>query len=328
LDLAEILKKFSSETDPNVLVGLKTSDDAGVFKLTEEIALVQTVDFITPISDDPYIFGQVAAANSLSDIYAMGGRPITALNLCCFPGSGIDNEVLEAILRGGLDKLKEAGAALVGGHTVKDDELKYGLSVTGIVHPTKYIANSGARPGDRLILTKPIGTGVIIGGVRSGKLSMEVLNRAIEDMVRLNKSACEAMLPFEVHACTDITGFGLAGHSLEVAKASGVGISIDFAGVPYYPEALELIRSGATTRMTPLNRQLVAGFFKCAAEIRPEEESLCYDPQTSGGLLISVPQSQGKQLLEELHGQGMTQAAIIGEVFASPEPALRLVRVR
>ena len=309
-----------------MLVGLKTSDDAGVFKLTEEIALVQTVDIITPISDDPYVFGQVAAANSLSDVYAMGGRPITALNLCCFPGSGIGNEVLEAILRGGLDKLKEAGAALIGGHTVKDDELKYGLSVTGIVHPRKYVANSGARPGDHLVLTKPIGTGVIIGAARSGKLSKEVLDRTIQDMVRLNKSACEAMLQFEVHACTDITGFGLAGHLLEVAKASHVGIIIDFASLPHYPEALELIRTGATTRMTPLNRQLVTGFFKCDPEVRPEEEALCYDPQTSGGLLISLPQSQGKLLLEELHEQGMTQAAIIGEVFASPEPALRLVR--
>jgi selenide,water dikinase len=324
--LAEILNKFSSETDANVLVGLKTSDDAGVFQLTEEIALVQTVDFITPISDDPYIFGQVAAANSLSDVYAMGGRPITALNLCCFPGSGIDNQVLEAILRGGLDKLKEAGAALIGGHTVKDDELKYGLSVTGIVHPKKYVTNSRARPGDQLILTKPIGTGVIIGAVRSGKLSKDVLDRAIQDMVRLNKSACEAMLQFEVHACTDITGFGLAGHSLEVAKASNVGLTIDFVSLPHYPEALELIRTGVTTRMTPLNRQLVASFFKCAPEIRPEEEGLCYDPQTSGGLLISLPQSQAKLLLEKLKGQGLTQAAIIGEIFASAKPELRLVR--
>lgn len=309
-----------------MLVGLKTSDDAGVFKLTEEIALVQTVDFITPISDDPHIFGQVAAANSLSDVYAMGGRPITALNLCCFPGAGIANEVLEAILRGGLDKLREAGAVLIGGHTVKDDELKYGLSVTGVVHPKRYVANSGARPGDQLILTKPVGTGVIIGAVRSGKLSKDVLDRAIEDMVRLNKSACEAMLQFEVHACTDITGFGLAGHALEVAKASKVGITIDFARLPHYPEALEMIRTGVTTRMTPLNRQLVGGFFKSAPEIRSEEEDLCYDPQTSGGLLISLPQSQAKLLLEKLKEKSITQAAIIGEIFASQDPEIRLVR--
>jgi selenide,water dikinase len=326
VDLAEILRKITPAGDPNVLVGLNTFDDAGVFKLTDDLALVQTVDFITPISDDPFVFGQVAAANSLSDVYAMGAKPITALNLCCFPGSGIQNEVLEAILRGGLDKIEEAGAALVGGHTVKDDELKYGLSVTGVVHPQRFVPNSGARPGDSLILTKPIGSGVIIGGVRAGKLPETVLDRVLQDMVKLNKRACESMLRFEPHACTDVTGFGLAGHTMEICRASRTCLRLDLARVPHYPEALEMIRRGATTRMTPLNRELVAAQLSVSAEVNREEEELCYDPQTSGGLLIAVSASRAEPLLEELRKAGYPQASIIGEVLDSSEPRLELVK--
>ncbi len=309
-----------------MLVGLSTSDDAGVFKLTDDLALVQSVDFITPISDDPYVFGQVAAANSLSDIYAMGARPITALNLCCFPGSGIPNDVLEAILQGGLEKIQEAGAVLLGGHTVNDDELKYGLSVTGIVHPRKFVPNSGARAGDCLILTKPIGSGVIIGGVRSGKLPQAVLDRVIGDMVRLNKVACEAMLEFEPHACTDITGFGLAGHAMEVARASRAGLRIDISQVPRYPEALQMIQSGAKTRMTPLNRQMAAAQLSVGAGVSREEEELCYDPQTSGGLLISLPLRYADNLLERLQAGGNPLSAVVGEVYDSPQPHLAIVK--
>jgi selenide, water dikinase len=315
-----------TEPDQNVLVGLETSDDAGVFKLSEDLALVQTVDFITPISDDPYVFGQVAAANALSDVYAMGGRPITALNLCCFPGSGIENSVLEEILKGGLEKIHEAGAVLLGGHTVKDDELKYGLSVTGVVHPKKFVTNRGAQPGDAVVLTKPIGSGVIIGGVRSGKLPGDVLQRVISDMVTLNKTACEAMLQFETHACTDVTGFGLAGHCIGVARASSLRVRLYTRRVPHYPEALELIREGASTRMTPLNRDLVAGEISRDASVTPEEEGLFFDPQTSGGLLIFLPASQAEPLLETLFQRGLAKAAIVGEVFPSPEPRIELVR--
>ncbi|MCI0421850.1 MAG: selenide, water dikinase SelD [Acidobacteria bacterium] len=323
--MAELLKKFPAAKDPNVLVGLETSDDAGVFKLTSELALVQTIDIITPISDNPEVFGQVAAANSLSDVYAMGGRPITALNLCCFPGSGIPREALEAILRGGLEKMLEAGVQLIGGHTVKDDELKYGLSVTGLVHPQRVVTNSGARPGDKLILSKPIGSGVIIGGVRSGKLDPSALDRALQDMLQLNKTACESMLQFQVHACTDITGFGLAGHAAEVARASKTGIRIDTKRVPHYPESMDLIRQGVSTRMTPLNRDLVKDCVVVRPEVALEEENLCYDPQTSGGLFIAVAAQDADRLLETLHASGIAHAAMIGEVFASPEPRLELV---
>jgi len=326
VDLADILRKITPTGGPNVLVGMSTFDDAGVFKLTDDLALVQTVDFITPISDDPFIFGQVAAANSLSDIYAMGAKPVTALNLCCFPGSGIQNEVLESILRGGLDKIEEAGAALVGGHTVKDDELKYGLSVTGIVHPQKFVPNSGARPGDLLVLTKPIGSGVIIGGVRAGKLADAVLDRVLLDLVKLNKKACESMLRFEPHACTDVSGFGLAGHAMEICRASRACLRLNLSRVPHYPEALEMIRGGATTRMTPLNRELVAAQLTVSAEVNREEEGLCYDPQTSGGLLIALSASRAEELVEELRKSDCPQAAIIGDVLASSEPRLELVK--
>ena len=311
--------------DPNVLVGIDTSDDAGVFKLTDELALVQTIDIITPMSDDPHIFGQVAAANSLSDVYAMGGRPVTALNLCCFP-TAVPKHVLEAILRGGWEKMQEAGVQLIGGHTVKDDELKYGLSVTGLVHPQKVITNGGARPGDQLILTKPIGSGVIVGGVRSGKMPSAVLDRVLEDMLQLNKKACDVMLQFEAHACTDVTGFGLAGHAAEVARASKVGLRIDVQRVPCYPESLELIRQGASTRMTPLNRDLVKDCITIAPSVSREEEGLCYDPQTSGGLLIAVAAKSADPLLRRLHAAGVRRAAVIGEVFESSTVRLELRR--
>jgi selenide,water dikinase len=324
LDLAELLKTLPPMNDPNVLVGLETSDDAGVFRLSDELALVQTVDIITPISDDAYIFGQVAAANSLSDVYAMGGRPITALNLCCFPGSGIPREALEAILRGGLEKIQEAGARLIGGHTVKDDELKYGLSVTGIVHPKQFVPNSRARASDKIVLTKPIGTGVIIGGVRSGKLPQAVLDGVIHDMVQLNKVACETMLAFDVHACTDVSGFGLAGHAAEVARASRVGIRIDVTCLPHYPESLELIRQGVSTRMTPLNHEVVKDCLVVGPNVPSDKERLCYDPQTSGGLLISVSPEQADRLLQTLRAKGLSRAMLIGEVFSSDTPRLEL----
>jgi selenide,water dikinase len=228
VDLAEILKHLGTDrsTDPNLLVGLETSDDAGVYQLSDSIALVQTVDFVTPTCDDPVLFGQIAAANSLSDVYAMGGKPINALNVCCFPQEGIEDSILAEILRGGLSKIQEAGAVLVGGHTVKDSELKYGLSVTGIVHPQKILRNSTCKPGDKIVLTKRIGTGVIVSGFKNDLITWEQASPAMESMAMLNKIASETALEVGVNACTDVSGFGLAGHLCEMAVCSGVRINL------------------------------------------------------------------------------------------------------
>jgi selenide,water dikinase len=326
VDLAAILKRFPREEHPQVLIGLERSDDAGVYRLTDEIALVQTVDFITPLTDDPYLFGKIAAANSLSDIYAMGGRPLTALNLCCFPGEGIPLKTFEAILQGGLDKIHEAGAVLIGGHTVQDNELKYGLSVTGIVHPDRVISNAGAAPGDCLILTKPIGSGVIFGPAKAGVLPEGVWVRVLNDMAQLNRTACELMLEFPVHACTDITGFGFAGHAMEMACSSRVRMKIDTGKIPHYAEALELIRAGGKTRMTSLNRELVSEFWRCGSEVPAEEEQLLFDPQTSGGLLISLPSEHAHALCHRLRDAGVTSAAMVGEVSAAEKPLLDITR--
>jgi len=319
-----LLKRFRLEDPPEVLVGMNTSDDAGVYRLTGEIALVQTVDFITPLTDDPFLFGQIAAANALSDVYAMGAKPLTALNLCCFPGSGIPSEWLEAILLGGLEKIQEAGAVLLGGHSVQDSELKYGLSVTGIVHPDQVIANAGARPGALLVLTKPIGSGVLFGPVKSGQLPGELWERILGDMAQLNKISSELMVEFGAQACTDITGFGLAGHALEMAKASGVELTIRTGLIPHYREALDIIRAGGKTRMTDLNRQVVAGFWHCGENVPPEEEQLLFDPQTSGGLLISISAEKAQPFVEALHARGIQHAAIIGEVQAAASPKISI----
>jgi selenide,water dikinase len=321
-----MLSHLPKEDHPDILVGVEGSDDAGVYRLTDEIALVQTVDFITPLTDDAFLFGQIAAANSLSDVYAMGGRPLTALNLCCFPGSGIPRESLEAILRGGLDKIHEAGAVLIGGHTIQDKELKYGLSVTGVVHPDRIISNAGAKPGDYLILTKPIGSGVIFGPARTGELSEQVWTKVLMDMVQLNRTACELMLQFPVHACTDVTGFGLGGHAAEMSRASAVHLRIDAGKVPCYPEALELIKHGGKTRMTLLNRELVSEIWQCAPDVPAEEEQIMFDPQTSGGLLISLPAGDAIELCRRLHAAGITRAAIIGEVISSGSAQLEIIR--
>jgi selenide,water dikinase len=236
-DLSEVIKKLPPALpNPNLLVGIDTSDDAGVYKLSEELALVQTVDFFTPIVDDPYSFGQVAAANAISDIYAMGGRPLTALNIVAFPIRTLDKDVLAEILRGAGDKMKEAGITLVGGHSIDDNEPKFGLAVTGLVHPQKIRTNAGAIPGDKLILTKPIGVGILTTSIKKDRLNDEEVERVTQVMATLEQSAAETMEPYEVHACTDVTGFGLIGHSLEMAKGSGVGIRLIANDVPYYRE--------------------------------------------------------------------------------------------
>jgi len=322
VDLGSLLKNLGRSRNPDVLVGFETSDDAGVFRLSGDLALVQTVDFITPVSDDPWAFGQIAAANSLSDVYAMGGRPLTALNICCFPPSGVPPGIYARILEGSLAKITEAGAVLLGGHTVKDEELKYGLSVTGVVHPSRILRNSGARPGDALVLTKPVGTGVLITGSRRGLVGSAVFDRVIDRMARLNRSASEAALAHSATACTDITGFGLAGHAMEMARGSGVGIRLNFASIPHYPESLDLIAQGVRTGVTHSNRELVGEAIRFAPGLDEIRQWLMFDPQTSGGLLISLPSGEAQGLLDDLLARGEGESRIIGEVFASPTPVI------
>ena len=329
MDLSEIVKEFAgaAKTDPNLLVGFETGDDAGVYRLTDDLALVQTVDYITPVVDDPFLFGQVAAANSISDVYAMGGRPLTAMNCCNFPARGIDKASLRRILEGGFSKIKEAGATLVGGHTVRDDELKYGLSVTGLIDPKRIMTNAGARPGDHLVLTKPIGTGVIITGHRRGLAPEELLDRAVQWMATLNRVACETMLEFNPHACTDITGFGLSGHALGMAKASNVRLRLRFKDIPKYDESLELIAQGVATSVTASNLQVAQDFLTFSGRFSEEETWLIVDPQTSGGLFISLPAEEAPALVSRLRAQGNPIAAVVGEVVpADGKPGLEILK--
>ena len=324
MDLAEILKHLGAQRsqNPDLLVGFETSDDAGVFKLTETLALVQTVDFVTPTCDDPFLFGQIAAANSLSDVYAMGGRPINALNICCFPQEGVDDAVLAEILKGGHSKILEAGATLVGGHTVKDAELKYGLSVTGLIHPERILRNSTAKPGDKIVLTKKIGTGVIISGLKNDLIPLEQGDEALASMATLNKVACEVMLEIGVHACTDVSGFGLAGHVGEIAQGSKVSIELNLGAVPVYPVSIELFGRGLRTGVTLFNKQSAAGYVALERELPREREMILYDPQTSGPLAISVAAEKANDLVSLLREKGIKDAAIIGNVVESSEPRL------
>ena len=320
-----ILKGLEPTQDPNLLVGFGTSDDAGVYLLEGDTALVQTVDFITPVVDDPEIFGQVAAANALSDVYAMGGVPLTALNICCFPGSGIDRSVLASILRGGASKAREAGAALVGGHTVQDAELKYGLSVTGKVDARRIVRNSTASPGDALVLTKPIGTGAIISAYRNRKVTDGTVAEAVRQMTRLNASAGRLMLDHGARACTDVTGFGLLGHALEMADGSGLSLRIRMADVPRFEESLALIKKGIGTRMTRCNLKLAEGRVRISGSLPEECLTLLADPQTSGGLLIALPAESAAPLVAALRQAGDERAAHIGEVVAASPSGLEIL---
>ncbi|MEE9226295.1 MAG: selenide, water dikinase SelD, partial [Acidobacteriota bacterium] len=302
----------------------RTSDDAGVYRLTDETALVQTVDYITPVVDDPYRFGQIAAANSMSDVYAMGAEPITVLNICNFPTKGVKPETLRRILEGGYNKIREAGAVLLGGHSVKDDELKYGLAVTGIVHPDRLLKNSTARPGDVLVLTKPIGTGVLSQAEREGRPVKDGMAAAVRCMTALNRQAAEAMVKIGVHACTDITGFGLAGHSLEMARGSGVEIHLEVAELPLLPGVLDLIRQGVRTGNTAANQQATSKFLSREDDSPEEFQELVHDPQTSGGLLISVAPDRSEDLLSNLIARGVRGARRVGSVKAG-DPRVVLV---
>jgi selenide,water dikinase len=283
------------------------------------------VDFITPPVDDPYWFGQIAAANALSDVYAMGGKPLTALNLVMFPTKKLDSSLLKEILRGGCDKVSEAGASIAGGHSVDDNEPKYGLAVTGLVHPDRILTNCGAKEGDALVLTKPLGTGVLFNACRSKKLSWRDLEVILPEVASLNKKAIEIALNFDIHACTDITGFGIIGHSLEMAKGSGVQINLFYDKLPVYPNALHMYRRSETTGSNKANKKLAEGSFKKIRELSREEEELLFDPQTSGGLLLSVPSTQADRLIAELKRAGIEAAAPVGEVIAHPGPSVEVL---
>ncbi|MBU0730812.1 MAG: selenide, water dikinase SelD [Proteobacteria bacterium] len=318
--LSDALEGLPKPNDPNLLVGIETADDAAVYRLSDEIAMINTVDFITPPVDDPYWFGQISAANSISDVYSMGGRPITALNVVMFPSKQLDMGLLKDILRGGHDKVVEAGACLVGGHTVDDEEPKYGLCVNGIVHPDRIITNAGSRPGDVLILTKPLGSGVLFNATRSGKFPYADLEKDIlPALAALNGPAMEAALKFELHACTDITGFGILGHLLEVAHGSDARVILYHKALPFFPGALAMYKKGETTGSNKANRAMVSRHhMKMGVSLSSAEEELLYDPQTSGGLLLSVPASQGKDVIASLHQAGVAAAVQIGEVVDAP----------
>ena len=315
--MSDALNGLNFHRDSNLLVGIETSDDAAVYKLSADLAMVNTVDFITPPVDDPYWFGQIAAANSISDVYSMGGKPLTALNVVMFPSGQLDMGILREILRGGNDKVVEAGACLAGGHTVDDNEPKYGLCVNGVVHPDRIITNAGAKPGDTLILTKPLGSGVLFNAVRARKFDMKELERSVLPTVAsLNRLAIEKALAFDLHACTDITGFGLLGHVLEMAAGSGVHAVLDYKALPFYPGAHDMYKIGQTTGSNKANRALVARHpLTMATDLTRSQEELLYDPQTSGGLLLSLPKDQAQKLLLQLHGAGIDAAVRIGGII-------------
>ena len=309
-----------------MLVGFQTSDDAGVYRLTDELALVTTADFITPPVNDPYIFGQIAAANALSDIYAMGGRPVTCLNLAAFPSAKLPPEVLQKIVAGALSKITESGAVLAGGHTIDDDEPKFGLAVNGLVHPERYWANSTARPGDALIITKPIGSGVLFNANLKGLVSAAAMEACIDHLTTLNRAACEILQQYAVSAATDVTGFGLAGHAFEMARGSRVTLVLDMAHLPIMPEALEMYRRGVTTGVNAHNRLMVHDAIDVIADIPDWHREIVFDPQTSGGLLAAVDSRQADDLIGALHQAGVREACRIGTVAAADnDRCLRLV---
>ena len=300
--------------DPNLLVGAATADDAGVYRLNDELAIVNTVDFFTPVVDDPFTFGQIAAANALSDVYAMGGTPKTAMNIMCWPQSGLPNEMLAEVMRGGLEKAREAGVAVVGGHTVADEEVKYGMAITGIIDPRRIVRNSGARPGDRLLLTKPLGTGILMTAFKRDQLTPEQYVAAVEAMTTLNAASARAMLKHNAHAATDITGFGLAGHACQMAEAGAVCLVLEEWYLPLLPGAVDWCRARMVPGGGQRNREYFGPKVQVGDEVGDEMLELLFDPQTSGGLLIALAQDDAHALLADLQAQGNVSATIIGRV--------------
>jgi selenide,water dikinase len=317
--LDRVLAAIPRVKNENVLVGFDTADDAGVYKLSAELALVQTVDFFTPIVDDPYTYGAIAAVNALSDVYAMGGAPLSALSILAYPANG-DPDDLEQILKGGADKIHESGCVILGGHSVADDEVKFGYAVTGTVHPERIKTNAGARAGDALVFTKRIGTGVITTALKREIAAESDVQAAIDSMLTLNRRACEAMLEYDVHGCTDVTGFGLIGHAREMAVASEVTLEMDPGAVRLLPGALDYARQGALPGGLKNNREFASCAVEIARDLAPEAENLLYDPQTSGGLLIALPEADAAQL-----ERNFPDAYRIGRVLEKGSKPIRLV---
>jgi len=320
-----VLGKLARQHDPNVLVGFDHADDAGVYQIGPATALVQTVDFFTPIVDDPYTFGQIAATNALSDVYAMGGRPLTALALVCFPEKG-DLDILERILAGGLSKMMEAKCTVVGGHSIRDEETKFGYSVTGLIHPSQVLTNAGAKPGDRLLLTKALGTGVISTAIKKGVANQSWIDAAVASMTMLNKTAAEIVInrqrsATDVNAMTDVTGFGLIGHAREMALASSVALHLYASRIPMLEGALDCVRAGHIPGGLNANRD----FAECVVEyedgIPDDLKTLLFDPQTAGGLLISIAPEKSPDLIQALNSVGVT-AVEVGEVRPASKPVI------
>ncbi len=320
-----MLHSLPSFEHPDLIVGTETSDDAGVFRLREDLAVVNTVDFFTPIVDDPFTFGQIAAANALSDIYAMGGEPKTALNIVGFPKGKLDLDVLTDIIRGGSERVGAAGAVLIGGHSVIDDELKYGLAVTGVVHPDRVVRNVGVRPDDALVLTKALGTGIIATGLKRRKASTASVRATVASMITLNDTASAVMLTFPVHACSDVTGFGLLGHAFEMASGSGVTIVLEARRLPLLPGARRLARQGYLTGGCRRNREYLKNKTSVHRSVRDDLIEIALDPQTSGGLLMALPADRAAALVDRLRSKGIDAATLVGRVTAAEEVSVRLV---
>lgn len=304
-------------SDPRLLTGYEHAEDAGVYKISDDLALVQTLDFFTPTVDDPFTFGQIAAVNALNDIYAMGGKPLTAMNIVCFPIKTMEKSVLREVLRGGLDKMREAGVLLMGGHSVEDNEIKYGLSVTGTIHPDHVLYNRGAKPGDKLILTKPLGTGIISTALKAGAASDALLARAVACMTTLNRKASELMLAAgDIHFCTDITGFGFLGHACETIEDSNVGLNIFSSAIPIIEGVRDLVETGYVPGGLYRNRNFRIAQVEKAPTCPDWIFDVCFDPQTAGGLFFSLPAQKAQALVETLRAAGIADAAVVGEVVS------------
>lgn len=324
-DLDRALCGLDLPVDPNLLVGLERADDGGVYRISDDLALVQTIDFFPPMVDDPRCFGRIAAANALSDIYAMGGIPKTAMNVVAFPAKTLDISVLRQVIEGGLEKMREAGVVLVGGHTVEDSELKYGLSVTGFIHPDRILTKKNLCPGDCLVLTKPLGTGIVSTAIKAGLASPGVTETVTANMAALNRDASLVMANFDVHACTDITGFGFLGHLAEMVVDSGCGVRIDAAAVPRYAEALEWADMGLIPAGAYNNRDFRGRFVEFDDAVPRPVRDLFFDPQTSGGLLMAVAPGEAEQLVDALKEKGIVCAAIVGEVVQEPVELITVI---
>jgi selenide,water dikinase len=324
-DLRQILHMLPTLEHPDLIVGTETNDDAGVFRLRDDLAIVNTVDFFTPMVDDPYVFGQVAAANALSDVYAMGGEPRTAMNIVGFPKGKMDIEVLGEVLRGGAEKAHEAGVVVIGGHSLIDPEIKYGMAVTGVIHPDRVIRNVGVRDGDALVLTKALGTGIITTAIKREAASDRSADAAIASMVTLNRAASVIMREFTVHACSDVTGFGLLGHSQEMASGSGVTLVLESNALPVLYGAVELAEHGLTKGGCRRNRDYLQDKVAVGESVGAGLVEVAFDPQTSGGLLIAVPSAEAETLVERLHAEGIEAATVVGHAVARQDVWVRLV---